>query len=242
MKRFLTLFILFCSISSFSQKTSEEKPKKHTLGFFASPFAYTAWHTGYKIIPDQQKSGYRLTFTFFSPTGISYQYAIHRSVKILIGLFGTYENVLFVNLNTNTQNLYKRIDYKVNYLNIPINIKFFPSHISNSEELGGFFIQAGANFDFITQERISSFSYYQYSPSSGGGSYADNNKTSNSVGLKFNRICPTIAIGHEIVGDNITFFYGGNFQFQSVYQRNNTLEYFKNFKLSLINIGLNYRF
>lgn len=245
MRRILVLIFIFSSILSFSQDPIQEKKKKHSIGIFVSPIAFTAWYTDYNVIYDEQKSGYRRRYTLYSPSGIAYQYELSNAAKIQIGLSSTFENQLFYNLHS-SDNLIKIVDYKVHYLNIPLNVRLFPSHFGISEVLGGFFIQIGMNLDIITNEHIISS---KHSPidlhHSIPAGYVDPNyklEESSSAKIKFNRICPTLALGQEVVGDKITFFYGGNLQFRSIYQMHNTLEYFKNIKFSLINIGLSYRF
>jgi hypothetical protein len=248
MKQLLVLYFFFSSLFCFSQNFKSENDKKNAIGFFAAPISYVHWFAPDYIglTEDRQGSDFRRTFIKASPIGIGYQRAVNNLFKIQIGVFGTTETKKYTALPFNNKVL-KNVDYKAEYVNVPLNVRFFLGHILDEETLGGFFIELGAEAGFITKEHLISNTYterdFRLPPSP--YPYVDPNYNAeelNSAKLKFNRICPTLALGQEIVGDHLSFFYGGRLQLPSTYQERNTFEYFKNFKIALVNVGLSYRF
>jgi hypothetical protein len=248
MKYLILLAFVFCTCFSFSQISPKEKDKKQAVGISASPIAFTNWFLPDYLekVYDEKQPSDKHRYTLYSPTGISYQYIINNAIEVQTGAFATNEKQIFESyyLKVNSD-LYKDVDYNINYLDIPLSFRFFPAHFGASEAQGGLFIQLGANFDFITHEKITSTTHSKYDHHfSFPPNYVDPNyklEESNTGKIKFNRICPTLSLGQEIAGKRFTFFYGAYVQFASMYQKNNTLEYFRNIKFSLLNIGLSYR-
>lgn len=245
MKRFLTLFILFCSISSFSQDYFKNGygETRHSIGLFVSPIEFVYWN---KMPYSELWSNgpQRLYIQPFYPIGINYQYEINYLFKLNVSGYLNKESFLY---NENIDNTHLYIDYKVTYLKIPLGIRFYPGHFAKEDAIGGFFLQANGNLDVVTSENI-------YTSSSG---FADPrfpgppgvNPTSpqtiseaHSNQLRLHKICPSICIGHEIVLERMSFYYGARLEMQAVHQNKNIQEDYKNRSFSLINIGLNYRF
>lgn len=235
MKSLLTTLLAFNFIFSFSQNNTEEKEKKHSVGVFISPGEITYWYYKYTLYSSSPK---RLNITPFSPSGVSYRYRLNYLLSFQCAAAYSQEHYLFNDRTEEKGYLY--IDYKVSYLNIPLGIRLYLGNLFKDKVIGGFVLQLTGNFDFITKEDIytRSFPFFENPPNP--LPVTINETHSNQ--FKFNRICPSLSIGHEVVGDNFSFFYGGGLEIPAIYQKKNTQEYFKNIKFSLINMGMNYRF
>lgn len=246
MKRILVLFFVFNSIYLFSQDYVSEKlkEKKHSIGVSVSPVEVVIW----KRMPFNElwSNGPKLYYVNkFSPIGIAYQFKLNRLIKLNVGSYYSREYFLYNEQGLGNKNI--SIDYNVQYLKVPLGIQLYLSHLMHEDAIGGFFIQPGVNFDFAIKEdteRITSdFHDPRYGTPPGGWPATSWVITeSHSSEWKFHRISPSIFIGHEIVFDNLSFFYGARLEMQAIYQNRNIQEYYKNRNFSLINIGANYRF
>lgn len=244
MKRILVLFFIFSPIFSFSQDSLKEK--KNSFGVAFMPFEFIRWH-----LPEANPYWYKdsesektIFITNTSPLGINYQYMLNNSFKVQIGVSYSSERFNFTyggKIATYTQ-------YKLNHFDVPFSIRFFPEHLAQKDALGGLFVQVGACLEFRTVENIKSRRYTNLTPSSMGAynpNWVDPNykiDEYNSNKLKLNRICPTIGIGQEIVGNSFTFFYSCNLKLVSIYREKNELFSVENVKFSFLNGGVSYRF
>jgi len=247
----LSFIFSFYSLIGYSQA---EKQKKHSIGSNINLISFNFWTLpDYFKYTDHYQNGERTQIRFANPLGINYQFELKKWVKLQTGLLYLEENCKFSDFCYNN-NSSKRIniDYKVEYLTLPVNIKLFPDNAGNyaSGKSGGFFIQLGVNFDFIIHENITSktYTYRDYihsSPLPPGYVYIDPNRkqeATNSRKIKYNRVSSVIMIGHEIVFDNFIFYYGCSYQFISKNQKHNTQETILSSRFSPLSMGLSYRF
>lgn len=248
MKRFLTIILVFSSISSFSQEHTPEKEKKHSVGFSLCHFEFTLWHlsNAYPYWYEDEKSFGTIFLTISTPITINYQFDVRHYIKLQTGIGYTFEKRKFEYGGGNFGSFSTETDYEMKYLEVPVNLRFLPFNTFQKDVIGGLFIQGGINFDFRLMESINKYSYTkrdQHFPPPPG--YVDPNYKrdeyhSNKIELK--KIYPTVGFGHEVVCDRFLFFYGGTLKFESFYHKRTALFSAENVKLSFINGGINYRF
>ena len=244
MKRLpLIIFTLYCFHTLAQQ--SDASAKRNTFGYFFSPGAITGWtYDNLSINSTYSKTPNRVNYT---PPGygLSYNCRLNYLFTFHGAIYTGKEHFKFDAITNQRGNLY--IDYKVAYLRLPVGLRLYLTHGGDDNRpLGGCYIQATGNFDYISQEDIytksSEFIDPASPPPAGYVSPPPVVTETHSSKLRFNRICPAISIGQEIVGNRTSFFYGGEYEFESVYQERNTQEYFRNWKFYFFNVGFGYRF
>ncbi|HEY0029472.1 MAG TPA: hypothetical protein VGC65_01845 [Bacteroidia bacterium] len=187
----------------------------------------------------------RIQTNRFFPFGIGYQLKLGNFIKIHLGAI--YSKEIIKGDCRGCGNIDLALDYNVQYLKIPVGVRLYLSHFMHDEAEGGFFIQPGVNFDIAVKEDIIKITNPFYDPRFGTppGGWPPSVYTvteTHSKEWRFHKICPSVFIGHEIVFDNISFFYGGRLETLSLHQNNILQENYENRNFSLINIGMNYRF
>ena len=244
MNHLFTIFFIFNCAFSFSQDSIKKKEKKNSIGVFASPAEFTFWTYNMSANQEWSSDPKRLNASPFKPLGLAYQYKLNYLLKLQCEVAYDKEQFLYSAI-VGEENMY--INYNVEYLKVPIGIRFYPSHIYNEEAFGGFFLQLSGSFDFVTKEDIqkeTSLFVDPRFPQPPGGIPASPVTTTetHSNQLRLHKICPALSLGYEIARNNFSFFYEGRLEMQSVYQNRNIQEYFRNRNFSLLILGFSYRF
>jgi hypothetical protein len=253
MVKTIVLSFIFSLYSMLGYSQSEKNKKKHFVGTNINFFPINFWTLPdyFKHI-DHYENGEKRQINLINLSGINYQFEFKKWLKFQTGVLYSEEKCKFHEFRyKGNSSKCISIDYNVEYLTLPVNIKLFPGNAGSyaSEKTGGFFIQLGLNFDFIIHENIISRTYtyrdYRLPPPPLGYVYVDPNKKLESINsrkIKYNRVSSTIMIGHEIVFDHFLFYYGCSYQFISKNQKHNTQETILSSKFCPINLGLSYRF
>lgn len=245
MKSFFYLILIFSALSLNAQTPELKNEKKYTAGVSIAPLELTYWLWGnLSVNKEYAETPQHTYFKTLYPSGLYLNVELNSLFKLNTGFSYNIEKFDYGAL-TNERG-YLLINYKVQYLSIPLAVNYYPWHNSNKKAIGGFFIQPAINFDFLMLEHIktevSAFRDCTHSSNPDSCVYpAPTLEETNSSKFRFNRISPSLAMGREIVGDRLSFWYNGKCTFPSVYQVHNTQEYFKNLRFG-INIGFGYRF
>jgi hypothetical protein len=248
------LFFFFIATDNISASRTDSIGR-HSFSITLSPLALASWsYPDYEYNQDNQ-DGYgvlqnRNRPCMFWPLGISYRYNAFSFLRIEAGInYSTEENkIRRVDFYENGIQRKKSIDYKEDFIQIPLSFVFYPySKKALDKSAAPLFIKIGASFDWVAADNTVSTSsnYYDnhFSPPQG----YDYNIVTESAGaeknkIRFNRVSPLISFGQNIpIQKKINLFYTmAMFQLRAVYQKRNTVEYFKNFRYALITFGVTY--
>jgi hypothetical protein len=245
MKSAFSLILILATFNITGQTPEIKKERKYTVGVYHSPFQLTYWFwSDLKAFDLVDEDPPHITLKGFYPVGFYFNYKLNSLLKFNTAF--SFSGERFIYDAVTNKRIVLKINYNIQYLTIPISVNYYPWHKTNKEAIGGFFIQPALNFDFLIHENIrtetSEWQDFHYPAPPGGRYYPPPTiEESNSVKFRFNRICPSFAMGREIVGEKLSFWYSGKGTFASVYQLHNTQEYFRNIRFG-INIGLGYRF
>lgn len=237
LKKTLLFSALFVFCVSFI--SAQEKKLKHTVGVFASPVTLSYWIYPYTINDEWSNNSDHLKISFGTPYGISYQYRISNDFGLHCAASYAYEAVQFFAVTREKGNV--NIDYHMHYLEVPVGVRFYPSHIIDEDRNGGFFLELNGTFDFVAKEDTKTITSEFYDPRYNYPAYTPATTTiTKSDQLRLHRISPAFMVGNEIGKKHFCFMYAAKLQIPAV-QRENAQEYFKNIQTSLV-LGFNYRF
>lgn len=185
-------------------------------------------------------------FLFSNYNGFFFNYQSKSDFVYEISFSHSYEQiggVKIVDTLTNGNVSIKRIsNYIVNYFQIPIRFGYYIWDDANYKKKAIFF-SVGINIDFAFFE-TSNYGNKNYYYSNGQPVPFTQEKLSGSDSFRFNKISPFIYVGREKFNKKGTFSfrYGSMVVFKSFYQKHNTGEYLKNYKISPLIIGFAYHF
>jgi hypothetical protein len=254
--RFVWLIcIFFFANTSFAGDQNKDSLKRHSLGFVFSPLAVASWsYPGYYVIPDEQEGRLQSRNHPISlwPMGLSYGYRMFSFLKIEAGINYSIEKTKLRQADYYENGIHriKTIDYRQDFIQIPVFIVLFPYSKKKLKELSApFYFKIGASFDFVAGDYTTSTAYnytdHHFSPVPGYNyNIVNESAGSNKNKIRFNRISPLFSFGQIInMKKKFSFYYSvATFQFKAFYQKRNTVEYFKNTRYALLSLGVNYNF
>ena len=249
MKRisYLCFFLSFICISGYSTGADSAKVKRFSIGISTAPATITFWQYSSQDVNTLRD---RTNQNYFYPSYLSFQYELSSIFSFRCETGYKKEQFSFskdFGYGSDGQASLD-MDYKKEYFSVPVGIRFYPNNRGKTIRSGGFYIQLMNNFDFTVKENIN----YTLTETSTAGPYntpfpPDWNlpvhKEFHTYKMRYDRLCPTLSIGHEIIKKQFAFFYAGLFEFSPTYHRKTTEPfYYYNFKFSLVNVGLSYSF
>lgn len=255
MTKWLLFFVCsFFTITSFGANDSIRKDNNHgiSIGFEFAPVSYLKWSfPEYKNVESSQsnseeKKDNTKKYILIPKCGLHLSYSVNKTIKIETGIYYSMEEVDGI-IFTDTINhtiVRKNIGSPINqFVQLPISFNFrMPDNIKKRSYTN---FSLGFNFDFIYYEKNYYGTITVTDSLSGKSIYHSvlyNKSRSNKY--SFNKITPFIFIGREHYNKNknFSFYYGSMFTFKSIYQRHNTAEFFKNYKITPLIIGFAYHF
>lgn len=250
MTKWLLFFVCFVfTLISFSANDSIQKSINHrvSIGFEFAPVSYLKWSfPEYKNVQfnqssPEEKKDYSKKIILISPVGLHVSYSFLRVLKMETAISYSKEEIdgiiIYETTNYYTVTRYIR-SYIMRFIQVPLLVNFkIPD---NSKKRSHTNCKAGFNFDFIYYEKNSYGTETIDSINGKTISHIELNGKDRPFKYSFNKITPFIFIGREHYNKNarFSFSYGSMFTFKSIYQQHNTSEYFKNYKITPIIIGI----
>jgi hypothetical protein len=245
--------IFFFANTSFADNQNKDSLKRHTVGFVFSPLAVATWlYPGYYVVPDGQDGRFQNRNHPISlwPVGFSYGYRLFSFLRIETGINYSVEKTKIKKADYYENGIHrvKKIDYREDFIQVPVLMVLFPYSKNKLKELNApFYFKIGASFDFVARDQTTStaqnYTDNHFAPNPG----YNNNIINESAGsdkykIRFNRISPLFSFGQIFnTKKKFSFYYSiATFQFKAFYQKRNTVEYFKNARYALISLGINY--
>jgi hypothetical protein len=195
---------------------------------------------GWILGSDMSKS-YQL-FSNYNGSSVGYKY---KKIFIEAGVAHSYEKIAGVEIIEKQTIGYTRSrtisNYVVNYLQIPFRMGInFPDKNSSYKLT---FISAGLNFDFVFAE-TKDYGHERYYYPNGQAIPYSQEKLLGRNKFRFNKISPFVYLGREKYSKTgrVSFKYGIMLVFKSFFQKHNTGEYLKNYKISPLIFGWAYHF
>jgi hypothetical protein len=244
----MSLVCLFYTIISFGAKDSIQKNnnRKINIGFAFAPASYLKWsfpeynNVQFNQTSDEKKKDYSKKIVLFQTVGLHVGYSLFKSIKIETAMSYFKEEVNGIMVYETTDNYlvtrYLR-SYITGFIQVPIIVNY---RLADNSKIRTYTnCKAGLNFDFIFYEKHSYGTETVSSLSGSSISHVALNGRERPSKYSFNKITPFIFIGREHYNKNanFSFFYGSMFTFKPMYQKHNTAEYLKNYKITPIIIG-----
>ncbi len=247
----MSLLCLVLTVIGFGANDSIQKNKNHaiTISFEFAPVSHLKWyfpeHKTVVSYPEDPPVDYTQKNVLLPICGMHVDYSFNETVKIETAISYSKEEVhaIFFYDTINSNKVSRGLGiYISQFVQIPIIINF---RIPDNEKKRSYTnLKSGFNFDFIYYEKnlngIENIT--PLNGSFGSGKRLDQDYRSGKY--SFNKITPFIFIGREHYNKraNFSFSYGSMFTFKSIYQKHNTVEYFKNYKITPVIIGIAYNF
>jgi hypothetical protein len=238
-------FRIFCENDSIQKQNIS----RITIGFQFVPISYLKWTfpenqtvKSYEDSSEEKKDNTR-KFVPIAKCGLHLSYSLIKVISLETGISYLKEEVdgilLFDTINSTVRNHYLR-SYINKFVQIPLSINF--SIPDNSKKRNLTNLKLGMNCDFIYYEKNSYGTESVYSINRKIISQTNLNGKERPYKYSFHRFVPFVFIGRQFFNKKSTFSfsYGTLVEFNSVFQKHNTSEYLKNYKISVITIGIAY--
>ncbi len=238
------------ALISFGANDSIQKSinRRISIGFEFAPASYLKWSFPeyqkvlfYDPSSGKEKGDYSTKIIPLPMCGLHISYSYNKILKIETAISYSKEEAGGVILIDTSDYYFTRRginSYIIRFIQIPLMVNFRIPNKSKKRNYTN--CKIGLNFDFIYYEKNSYGGETKFSLNGTiiSQSHLDGKERHNKY--SFNKITPFIFVGREHFSknENFSFSYGSMFTFKSIYQQHNTSEYFKNYKITPIIIGI----
>ena len=241
MKKLIIVLIVLINISTTKASDSLNNNKRFFIGVSVCPFSnfYYSKTDSLIVLTYEKRKLIPFSTTFFKPFGLTFEFRI--SNTIYFHTAGIYEEQFIKELGDQENsgkggNIKDYFSYKAKYIQVPVSFSFKP-YQDNS-----IYFNVGIKNNFIFYEHLYgdinnvSLGPNGYSTSSSQHiDIADKN-------FKFTSIVPSIDLGYIWINNNRFWFkYYFSFDFLPIYKKDNKINDFSFYQISIANFQLVYK-
>lgn len=264
-KIIFVFFLISYGLELYSKVTSDTIQKSHSklsIELNQSPFSLMKYsfpnyknlnpsNSGCTKCAEEEKHNY-LSYLYLDNINIVTRYNISKKIVLKLGIRHIHEEIPTGNFNYNYAGdtlTINSIGYVRNrYFGIPLSITLRTSNTKLEKSYT--VIEAGFTFDMVYYEKQSNGSEsvnYLITPTTGSPYYQSISRIDKPINprenkFNFNRLSPFAKIYFEWLNKpkTISFILGSAIEFKSLYQLNNTAEFYQGYKITPVFIGFVY--